>query len=64
MKQMFKQKHRAIVNTSAARAFKAFPEFSAYNIIKIDPFGFSKTDPLKGLLQASEPMPMETGYLL
>jgi NAD(P)-dependent dehydrogenase (short-subunit alcohol dehydrogenase family) len=48
MRQMFKQKHGAIVNTSSAGAFKAVAGFAAYDASKIGLFGLTKVAALEG----------------
>jgi NAD(P)-dependent dehydrogenase (short-subunit alcohol dehydrogenase family) len=48
MRQMLKQKHGAIVNTSSAGAFKALPGFAAYGASKIGLFALTKTAAVEG----------------
>ncbi len=48
MRQMFKQKYGAIVNTSSVGAFKAVPGFAAYDATKTGLFGLTKAAALEG----------------
>jgi NAD(P)-dependent dehydrogenase (short-subunit alcohol dehydrogenase family) len=47
MKQMFKQKHGAIVNTSSVGAFKPLPGFAAYDASKSGLIGLTKAAALE-----------------
>jgi NAD(P)-dependent dehydrogenase (short-subunit alcohol dehydrogenase family) len=48
MRQMIKQKHGSIVNTSSVGALKAVPGFSAYDATKTGLFGLTKAAALEG----------------
>lgn len=48
MRQMMKQSHGSIVNTSSVGAFKAVPGFAAYDASKTGLFGLTKAAALEG----------------